>query len=118
MLRYFGSLLPSVVADYLVYVVLTRLLGEKFSAFVIGRLVGFLIFYALAARNIGERRLMHFFAFLLLFLANILATWLLEKMDILAANFLVYKFTLDASLFLCNFGFFRLVQARRIGAMG
>jgi len=117
-LRYSGALLPSVVADYLVYFAMSSLLGEKFPSFVIGRLVGFLIFYTLATRNTGSRRVMHFFAFFMLFLANILATWMLERIDILAANLLLYKLTLDTILLLFNFLFFRFVQIRQAGVLG
>jgi hypothetical protein len=117
-LRYAGALLPSIVADYLTYFVAAILLEEKFLSFVIGRLVGFLIFYTLATRNTGARRVGHFLAFFTLFLANVLATWAMERMNFLAANIVLYKLTLDVILFLFNFLFFRFVQLRQTRAMG
>ena len=108
--RYSAALLPSVGLDYSVYFSMMFLFGEKFPAFVVGRLVGFLTFYTVAAHQTRSLRFKHFLVFLMLFVANILATWILETMDILAADHLFYKLTMDAILFLFNFLFFRFVQ--------
>jgi hypothetical protein len=109
-LRYSGALLPSIIADYLVYLALIPLLHHKFISFVIGRFVGFIIFYTLATRQTRPRRIMHFAAFFVLFLCNIFASWLATEVEVIPKNFLMYKVALDLLLFCFNFLFFRIVH--------
>lgn len=90
------------------------LISNKYLSFIIGRLVGFLLFYFLTIGRLRIKDWNIFLYFFMLFLINIIVSFFAEYSNLLPTQVMIYKIILDISLFIVNIIIISFIKNRYV----